>query len=404
MKVRSWIGRIVLGGVLTLALAGGLAYLAEPEWAEHWVRSLLWGDWDTQDHTRFPARAVANAGPVFEFETNLQPQLFETITDPATQAEVNFDEFLAANQTTAFIVVRDDTLLYEQYFNGTGHDSINTSFSVAKSFLSTLIGIALDEGRLRSVNDPVTDYVPELRGRGLDAVTIRHLLDMSSGIRYREADQFPRFLDGWSDEYRSYYFPNLRRMGLEVVPDGTRPGEFFHYNNLHPLLLGLILERTTGQSVSAYLEEKLWKPLGMEYPATWSLDSERSGFELLGNGINARSLDYARFGRLMLRGGEWQGRQLVSAAWVSEATRPDPNDQRPWQIYQDFQTGGGYYKYLWWGHRLPEGQSAFFALGKHGQFIYVYPPKNLILVRNGTGTGSVASWPDLLRQVAEALP
>jgi CubicO group peptidase (beta-lactamase class C family) len=404
MKLRAVMGRITLGVVLVIGLAGVAGYLAEPEWVEHWVRSLLWGDWDTQDHTRFPARPISNAGPVFEFKSDMQPELFEMITDPATQAEVGFDEFLAANQTTAFIVVRDDAILYEQYFNGSGRDSINTSFSIAKSFLSTLIGIAIDEGHIRSVKDPVTDYVPELRGRGLDAVTIRHLLDMSSGIRYQEADKYPRFLDALSDEFRSYYFPNLRRMGLEVVPDGTGSGELFHYNNLHPLLLGLILERTTGQSVSAYLEEKLWRPLGMEYPASWSLDSERSGFELMGNGINARSIDYARFGRLMLHGGSWRGRQLVPVAWVAEATQPDPDDRRPWQIYQDFQAGGGYYKYLWWGHFLPDGTSAFFALGKHGQLIYIYPSKNLILVRNGPGTGNVASWPDVLRQVAGMIP
>ena len=205
----------------------------------------------------------------------------------------DFDAFLAKNRTQAFIVIQDDAILYEQYFNGASRDSIVTSFSTAKSFTSTLIGIAISEGYIHSVDDPITDYLPELAERdpAFANITIRDLLMMSSGIKYVE---FP-FVNG--DDAKTYYYPDLRQLALEDTHIVGLPGEQFHYNNYHPLLLGMILERATGTSVANYLQEKIWKPVGMEYPGSWSLDEH--GFEKMESGINARAIDFAKFGRLV---------------------------------------------------------------------------------------------------------
>lgn len=389
----------LLVAVLLVAGVGLLTWLTW-DWVEYGFRSTVWRDWDVDDYTRFPAREIRNGAATFKFQEALSPERFQTI-DYAGQGPVNFDEFLAANDTTAFVVIRDGTVLYEKYFNGSQRDAVHVSFSVAKSFLSTLIGIAIDEGHIRSVNDPIVEYLPEMRGKGLEAMTIRHLLNMSSGITYDEVDKFPSVLRLLSDEDRSYYFPDLRAIAIQARPDGTAPGTYYHYNNYHPLYLGMILERTTGRTVSAYLEEKLWQPLGMEYPATWSLSSERKPFELMGNGINGRAIDYAKLGLLMLNRGAWGGRQIVSEAWVIEATTPDPNDTREWQSYAAFQAEDGYYKYMWWGNYLDDGGYAFIAIGKHGQFVYVDPQRKIIIVRNGITAGNVASWPAVFHQVAE---
>ena len=146
---------------------------------------------------------------------------------------------------------------------------------------------------ISSVDDPVIKYVPEIAGRGLDTLTIRNLLRMDTGIRYRSEDDI---LAPFSDDALTYYPPDLRQVAFGVQPGKTPIGAAFHYNNFHPLLEGLIIERATGMRVAEYLQERIWKPMGAEFPASWSLDSEASGFEKMESGINARAVDYARFG------------------------------------------------------------------------------------------------------------
>ena len=241
--------------------------------------------------------------PLLNFETvdsatqNQYLTVLNTIASqpfsPNTVTRASFDELLASTQTTAFLIIKDDRLIYENYFNGYERDSINTSFSVAKSFVSALVGISIDEGLIDSVDDPITKYIPELQNKDsrYSAITIKNLLSMSSGLRYVE-EETP-----FSDDTKTYYDPNLRTVALSAVIE-EEPGKRFHYNNYNYLLLGIILERATGMPVAKYMEEKLWKPLGMEAPASWSLDSETNGFEKMESGINARAIDFAKFGRL----------------------------------------------------------------------------------------------------------
>jgi CubicO group peptidase (beta-lactamase class C family) len=236
------------------------------------------------------------------------------------------------------------------------------------------------------------DYLPEMKGRGLDELTIRQLLNMSSGIRYVSDDEVSFAVDmfQFTDDGKSYSYPDLRDQALHLQPGDVPIGAEFNYNNYHPQLLGMILERTTGKSPSAYLQEKVWSKLGMEYPASWSLDSEESGFELMTAGINGRAIDFARFGRLFLNRGSWEGQQIISESWVLESTSPDPTDNRRWNSYPEWQAEhNGYYKYLWWGMARPDGGYDYSAHGHHGQRIYVAPQEDIVVVRFGTSEGDV---------------
>lgn len=253
-----------------------------------------------------------------------------------------------------------------------------TSFSIAKSFASALVGIAISEGYVGSVEDPITKYVPELLEQDprYQNITLRHLLTMSSGIRYGEYSM------PWSDDTATYYAPDLRAVAISS-PIVGKPGQEFHYNNFHPLLLGLVLERATGRHVAQYPEEKLWRPLGMEAPGSWSLDSEQSGFEKMESGLNGRAIDFAKFGRLFLNKGEWNGTQLIPAKWVDQSTRRDTTtDPAP------------HYQYFWWVNTKVTSNHHFYAFGKHGQYIYLVPEQNLMFVRFGR-TDPFRHWDDL---------
>jgi CubicO group peptidase (beta-lactamase class C family) len=313
------------------------------------------------------------------------------------------ENLLKSTKTSAFIVIQNDHLLYEKYFNGYSRDSVVTSFSMAKSFASALIGMAIDEGHIQSVDDPITQYIPELKSKGMASVTIRDLLKMSSGIKYREG------LLMWGDDAKTYYASDLRSLALNEVKLVEEPGKFFWYNNYNPLLIGIILERATNTPVSQYLQEKLWKPLGMEFPASWSTDSKEHGFEKMESGINARAIDYAKFGRLFLNLGQWEGNQIISEQWVKASTQPNPEHQEYYRYYDGdslskfFHTDHGYYQYFWWGYQRNKANYDFFAMGKYGQYIYISPSKNLIIVRTGEDWGKMDEWHKIFYDMASKL-
>ena len=392
-------GKVSLGIIVSLVglviLVLAWAFLSYP--AEYVMRGIRWGDADVYDYQKFPARPVAADPTPFQFEEEPAEEMVQALFE-RNLAIRDLDEFLEQNQTQAFIVIQNDAILYEKYFNGASRDTIVTSFSVAKSFTSALIGTAIADGFILSVDDPITDYIPELAERdpAFADITIRDLLRMSSGIKYRETS----FFNG--DDTKTYYYPDLRQLALEETTVIDPPGSYFLYNNYHPLLLGMILERATGMPVTAYLEDKIWHPIGMEFDGSWSLDSETTGFEKMESGINGRAIDFAKFGRLYLNNGKWDGTQVVPADWVAKSTRPDASLDKG-AYYPDagiFKSHDGYYGYLWWGLRHEESSYDFAALGNHGQFIYVSPQKNLIIVRNGESYGEFGSrdWLDMFYQ------
>jgi CubicO group peptidase (beta-lactamase class C family) len=395
----------IASGLLLLVL-GVLVGFSERYSPEYVRRVVLWQEADTQDYLRFPERPVEASAAPFTFATPADPAAAAAQVQAAFASDSlvggDLDGFLASTGTRAFIVIQDDTILYEKYFNGAARDSIATSFSTAKSFVSALAGIAIDEGHIASVDDPITDYLPELLARDprFARITIRDLLNMASGIKYVENS----FITG--DDALTYYHPDMRSLALEETAIAGEPGTTWLYNNYHPLLLGLILERATGQHVATYLQEKLWKPLGMEFPASWSLDSEATGFEKMESGINARPIDYAKLGRLYLNGGAWEGQQVVPAAWVDASTRMDTTVDRAGYYPPSFEQPFGhvYHQRLWWGVQQDDGDYGFYAHGNHGQFIFVWPRKNLIIVRMGERYGiDPLDWVSLFTHASERI-
>ncbi len=255
-----------------------------------------------------------------------------------------------------------ETILYEKYFDDYSRASVIPSFSMAKSFTSILIGCAIEDGLIESIDEPVTTYVPELKKHGFDKVSIKHLLQMTSGIDFNE-----NYSNPFADVAKLYYGRNLRKQ-VGRFKLKSKPGEAFHYNSGDSQLLGLILERALdNRSITQYFQEKIWSPLGMEYNGSWSLDSQKNGLEKTYCCLNATAIDFAKIGRLYLNKGNWNGQQIVSEQWVNESTKIDTSDGSI-----------DYYQYHWWvsGER-------FEAVGIMGQLLYVHPSKELIIVRLG---------------------
>ena len=379
------------GSLLLLALIAG--YLSAPNF--YLTRVIFWGESDYKDLEKFPARTIHKAPPTFTFDQlpadNPYASQIEAIGDDATDGRV--EDYLEASGTTTFLVVRDDELLYEKYFNGYDKDSLQTSFSMAKSYASALVGIAIDEGYIKSVDEPITTYIPELleKDERFKSITIRHLLTMSSGIKYEEGGDLPWSED--ADDTKTYYATDLRELALNCQIEGE-PGEYFEYNNYNPLLVGMIVERATGMPVSRFLQEQLWKPVGMEADGSWSLDSKKSGFEKMESGVNARARDFARFGMLFAKEGRnWEGEQLISRSWVEESTRADATTDPSLE-----------YQYFWWVD-TPGSKNHFSARGKYGQYIYVAPEKDLVIVRLGKEEGeqSYDYWISLFEELSSKL-
>lgn len=367
--------RSALGLAAALLAALGLACVIYPP-VYVW-RTVTLGDSDVDDQFYFPKRTVHAAPGAREMPTAIDAVRVRRAFAKALPDQ-DLDAWLAANTTQGFVVLQRGRMIYEGYFNGHRRDDPATSFSVAKSVLATLVDLAVAEGRIASLDLPVTTWLPELRARDprFDHVTLRHLLDMNAGLHYTE---YP-FLT--SDGAKTYYWPDLRTLALEATMIERSPGEAWLYNNYHPLLVGLALERATGMSVAAWMQSRLWQPAGMAADASWSLDSTASAFEKLESGINARTLDFARFGQLFLdQGVALDGRRVLAADTVRAATSPDGAMPLP-----QFRAGA-YYKHFWWGQARADGGYDFSARGNHGQFVFVSPANQVVIARNGRTYG-----------------
>ncbi len=319
----------------------------------------------------FPSRPVQRGGEVFEFGrgTYSLPATF-TYTDRSYDTET----FLEDTATTGLLIVQDDRILLERYQRGHSAGGRHIAWSVSKSFVSALFGIAVAEGHIRDIMQPVTDYLPELEGSGYDGVPIKHLLQMSSGVGFNED-----YGDPSSDINRMGRAMAMGSSLLEFAATLKRvrePGTLQHYVSIDTQVLGTILVRATGRSLAAFTSEKLWRVLGMESDAYWLVDG--SGMEMAFGGLNATLRDFARFGRLYLNRGNWNGRQIVPRAWVDASVTPDAPHLMPGpKPNSDNEMG---YGYQWWIPAEPRGD--FMALGVYNQMIYVDPKHRLIIVKN----------------------
>ena len=380
----TWLGATVLALGVAGVGVGIWAFTATD--TSQLARAIIWGDSSFDDSGRFPFRTFgAGSDPVTFSRVGGSPLDGFTV-DLTGEA---MESFLERTDTTAFILLHGDDLLYEAYFNGSNQEATQTSFSVAKSFTATLVGIALEEGLISSLDDPLTEYLPELGERDprFGDITLRHVITMSSGLGFREG------ASPWDDPANTYYGTDLRTAALTKTEIEAAPGREFHYNDWNLVLMGLVLERTTGMSLSAYMETRLWQPMGAEADGSWSLDSETSGYEKVFVGINAQAIDFAKLGWLYLNEGRNGDHQVVPAAFVDEATRVDTSTDP-----------ASHYQYYWW---IDEDRNSYYAQGDHCQYIYVAPTANVVLVRHGRSCGDTdkvdVDWAGILGDLVEWL-
>ncbi|MCO6481281.1 MAG: serine hydrolase [Flavobacteriales bacterium] len=349
-------------------------------------RFVIYNFADSDDYRKFPSRPLPASPSPWEYPAAAVEHGPRTITYDGK--EMAFDAFLEAHRTVAFLVVRRDTVIYERYFKGYDPSHLHASFSMAKSVTSMLVGCAVADGYIRSVQQPVTDFIPELKGNGFDRVTVEQLLQMTGGLKFNESYSNP-FGDAATYYYGRRLYRYMGRMKLAHEP-GTR----FAYQSGSTQLLGWVLERALRQhndrrTITEYLNDKLWAPLGMVYPASWSIDRKKGGIEKTFCCLNAPARDFAKLGSLYLHDGNWQGRQLVPAAWVEQSTRVDTTGNSAWN-----------YQYQWW---LPSRDGDFMAHGLLGQYTYVDPARELVIVRLGTKEGGIP-WGNLLHNLARDWP
>lgn len=360
---------------------------------EYMYRVIRYGDSDVDDIYVFPARTIAKSEKPYFYETEEDIDLAKQVISYSYKNslfEKELDHLLEETDTTAFIIIKDDKIIYENYFNDFQRDTLNTSFSTAKSIVSLLIGIAIDQGLIESENEPFTNYVTELKGTEFDNITIEDLLLMRSDIKYREGRLW------LGDDATTYYFNDLRDLAVNRIKWKPRQRNTqFVYNNFHPLLLGIVLERSTGETVANFAETYLFQKLGTEFDASWSLDSEKTGFEKMESGVNARAIDFAKIGSLVLHNGAWNNERIVSEEWLKKSTSASfPLDHLDYE--GSFIAGRNTaYGYMWY----IEENGNVFALGKYNQLIYISPAHNIVIVRNGKTSGEVDWWPDILSEI-----
>ena len=276
-------------------------------------------------------------------------------------------KFLEDSWTTGFLVVQNDSLVYENYYLGNTEATRNISWSMAKSFVSALMGIAVEEGDIKSIEDPVEVYVPELKGSGYEGVRIKDVLQMSTGVGFNEDyGDFFSDINRWG---RGFAMGNSQDAFAASLKRELEPGTVNHYVSINTHVLGMVLKRATGKTITAYMQEKLYNPLGMEYDGYWLKDGD--GMEMVLGGLNLTLRDYAKAGSLFLNKGAFNGQQIVPKKWVESSVTPDAPHVQP---------GEGFgYGYQWWIPRSEQGE--YMAMGVYGQYIYINPTTHTVIVK-----------------------
>ncbi len=369
-------------------------------------RYLLWHSPSDRDHLRFPMEPASGPGEAPELPRATTLRAPEQVTVPAAQgwAGSALDALLRNTGTTAFVVLRQGAIVCEWFAAGSDGQTVRRNLSVTKSVASLLVGQAIADGRLPGVDAPIGDLVDGIADRDVAALTMAQLLRMASGIGYRDG------VLPWSHDARTYHGTDLRE-AVRRVRVAEPVDRFFHYDNWHPLLLALALERTGGASIAHLLARDLWEPL-QAGRATMTLDRRGAGaLAHLESGLNCSAYGLARIGQLVLQRGAWQGRQLVAQAWLarlddlSDAWR-DPGDFRyylrlPWS--RPLASGHVAYKDFWWHHLPRPGVHDVFAMGALGAHVYVSPDTGCVIVRQASRFPRGLWWAGLLRQLAEEL-
>ena len=356
--MRTWFLRILM---LCLVLAGIFGAYAALSGRVYLFKAVWYNFADIDDYKIFSNNAIApgTAQPWVPAVRYNQVQM----TDPLAG-------LLQDLSTVGLVVIKDDSLLYESYWDGYSDSSISGSFSMAKSITSLLMGAALKSGQIQSLDQPVGDFLPEFREGRKAKARIIDLLTMSSGSDWDES-----YINPFSVTTEIYYGSDAYKTatGVHIVHD---PGTLFAYKSGDTQLLGLILEKATGESLSQFAAEKLWQPLGAEHQALWSTDHP-GGNEKAYCCFNSNARDFARIGQLMLDSGRWKGQEIISQQYFRKSVSPCGIADRSGKPCH-------YYGLQWWID--PHLPSVFYARGILGQYIIVIPAKREVIVRLGKRT------------------
>lgn len=265
--------------------------------------------------------------------------------------------------TVAFLIIKSDSIWHENYAEGYDENSLTNSFSMAKSITTALLGKAIRDGYIKSLDHPVSDFFPEFHNPEYPVLTVGDLSSMSSGLDWNED-----YYNPFSVTARAYFDEDIRKIARDMNIDSP-PGEEFEYLSGNTILLGMVIEKATGKNLSQYLSESFWKPLGMKNDALWQLDSEENGMEKAYCCIASNARDFARFGKLFKDHGKWNGKQILDSAFVATATQPRFEDSPE-------------YGYGFWlsNHK---GKEIFYMRGVLGQYVIVVPEDEVIIIRLG---------------------
>lgn len=323
--------------------------------------------------------ALQRLGPRIDDYTFFENRVIEAGTYDPWEIDDNYNkttlpetvhEQIEEYDPVAFLVIQNEKIKYEEYWDGYNEKSLSNSFSAAKSVVALLIGVALDEGKIKSLDQPVGDFLPEYNEGSRKDLAIRQVLTMSSGLNWEE-----KYTTPFSTTARAYYGSNIADLviDLEVVEE---PGVYFEYLSGNTQILAMIVEAATGQRISEYASEKIWSSIGAQHNALWCLDTE-DGMEKAYCCFNTNARDFARFGQLVLNNGIWNNKEIISEDYITDATTAkeyllDKRDNKP----VDF------YGYQWWiidykGLKIP------YMRGILGQYIYSIREKNAVVVRLG---------------------
>jgi hypothetical protein len=320
----------------------------------------------------FPTHTILHAQKILPLPMAQRPLSNFRMSDANRGGRpVELETFLELNRVAGLLVLKDGQIKLERYRYGNTEHTRWMSMSIAKSVTSTLIGIAIQQGKIASIHDPVVKYVPDLKNTAYQTASVRDVLMMASGVRWSEAYSDPR-----SDRRRLLEAQIAQQSGgamavMKSLPRQAEPGTLANYNTGETQIAAQVLRNAIGKSLASYLSEQIWSRFGMEADANWWLDSP-DGVEIGGSGISATLRDYGRFGMFMLSGGVVDGKSVLPKGWAYEATTPKIlKNGAPLQ-----------YGYLWWPAPDAQGQrdAAYAAIGIHGQYLYVNPATRVVIV------------------------
>lgn len=366
--------KIGYGLALMCSLFASLLYILFI-WRPELIRVLRYQTPDAETYKVYPQSFVKPADTPFHFikAQKMRTDLDTVMVFDRDKKSMPFRDYLEAGKINLFMVIRNDTVIYQKFKPGYSDTSLTTLFSVAKSMVSIMLGQAIAEGKIKSLDDRLLNYIPELKKNpAFDQVTLRNLTEMKSGLEFKgiEGGIVSAFL---SDEARYYYTEDIKKAlsGLKAVHP---PGKVWKYKSVDVLLLSWALEQATGKKTAVYFQDHIWRRIGTAHPASWGLD-HRNGLANTASRFQATATDLAKIGRLYLNKGRYNGHQLVPEEWVTRSLHAKADSAIPVKGWQKTRQN-----YLWW---LPQKgiNGDFAAEGMHGQRLYVDPLTHTIIVQ-----------------------